>query len=53
MDEWLSNYFARISLNGWIFVFAIAVILLLGMVTVSFQTIKTAIANPTDSLKQE
>ncbi len=53
MEEWLSNYFVRISLNGWIFVFAIAVILLLAMVTVSFQTIKTAIANPTDSLKQE
>lgn len=53
MDEWLSNYFVRIILNGWIFVFANIVILLLAMVTVSFQTIKTAIANPTDSLKQK
>ena len=53
MDSWLSNYFVRISLSAWIFVFAIAVILLLAMVTVSFQTFKTAIANPTDSLKQE
>jgi putative ABC transport system permease protein len=53
MNEWLSNYFVHISLNGWIFLFAIAAILLLAMITVSFQTIKTAIANPTDSLKQE
>lgn len=53
MEQWLSNYFIRISLNVWIFVFAVAVILLLAIVTVSFQTIKSAVANPVDSLKQE
>lgn len=53
MEQWLSNYFVRITLNAWIFVFAIAVILLLAVATVSFQTIRTAIANPTDSLKHE
>ena len=53
MEQWLSNYFVRISLSVWIFVFAIAFILLLAIVTVSFQTIKSAIANPVDSLKQE
>jgi putative ABC transport system permease protein len=53
MEQWLSNYFVRITLNAWIFVFAIAMILLLAIVTVSFQTIRAAIANPTDSLKQE
>ncbi|HYI76595.1 MAG TPA: FtsX-like permease family protein, partial [Chryseolinea sp.] len=53
MEQWLSNYFVRISLNVWIFVFAVAIILLLAIVTVSFQTVKSAIANPVDSLKQE
>jgi putative ABC transport system permease protein len=53
MEQWLSNYFVRIALNVWIFVFAVAVILLLAIVTVSFETIKSAIANPVDSLKQE
>ena len=53
MEQWLSNYFVRISLNVWIFVFAVAIILLLAVVTVSFQTVKSAIANPVDSLKQE
>jgi putative ABC transport system permease protein len=53
MNEWLSNYFVRISLNAWLFVLPIAVVLVLAMITVSFQTIKTAVANPTDSLKQE
>lgn len=53
MDEWLSNYFVHISLNAWIFVLAIAVTLSLAMLVVSFQTIRAAVANPTDSLKQE
>jgi putative ABC transport system permease protein len=53
MEKWLSNYFVRISLNIWIFVFAVVIILLLAIVTVSFQTIKSAVANPVDSLKQE
>jgi putative ABC transport system permease protein len=53
MESWLSNYFVRINLSAWIFFLAVVVILLLAMVTVSFQTIKTATANPTDSLKQE
>jgi putative ABC transport system permease protein len=53
MEQWLSNYFVRISLNPWIFVFAITIILLLALVTVSFQTIRTAIANPVESLKHE
>lgn len=53
MEHWLSNYYVRISLNAWIFVFAVSVILLLAIVTVSFQTIKSTVANPVDSLKQE
>jgi putative ABC transport system permease protein len=52
-EAWLSGYYVRISLNAWVFIFAIAVILLFALVTVSFQTIKTARSNPTDSLKQE
>ena len=53
MHEWLSQYYLRISLNGWIFIFAIGVILLFALITVSFQTVRTARANPTDSLRQE
>lgn len=53
MNEWLSHYHVRIPLDGRIFVFAIALVLLLAIITVSFQTVKTAVANPTDSLKQE
>ena len=53
MKEWLSHYAVRINLNGWVFVMAVMIILLLAMVTVSYQTIRTAVANPVDSLKQE
>lgn len=53
MEEWLSDYSVRISLNVWVFLIAVAVVLLLALVTVSFQTIKTAMANPIDSLRQE
>jgi len=53
MEEWLSNYAVRINVNAWVFLIAIIAILVLAMTTVSFQTIKTATENPTNSLKQE
>lgn len=53
MDEWLSQYAVRISMNAWLFIASVGAILLLALVTVSFQTISTARANPTESLRQE
>jgi putative ABC transport system permease protein len=53
MDEWLSGYSVRVSLSPWVFVLAIMVILLLALVTVSVQTIRTAMGNPVDSLNHE
>jgi putative ABC transport system permease protein len=53
MDQWLAQYFLRISLNAWVFFFAVFVVVFLALVTVSFQTINTARANPTDSLRQD
>jgi putative ABC transport system permease protein len=53
MQAWLSNYAIHISLSAWIFIIPVVVILCIAMVTVSFQTIKAALANPTDSLKNE
>lgn len=51
--EWLSTYTTRISLNAWIFLFPVALILMIAILTVSFQTIQSAIANPVNSLKEE
>jgi putative ABC transport system permease protein len=53
ISEWLSNYEVKISLNVWVFLIPVMMILLLAMATVSFQTFKTAISNPTESLRQE
>lgn len=53
MEEWLSSYAVRISLNAWIFILAVIAILLIAIITVSFQTIRTAVANPVNSLRQE
>jgi putative ABC transport system permease protein len=53
MKQWLSSYAVRIDLNAWIFLISVGAVLLLAMVTVSVQTFKTAMANPTDSLRQE
>lgn len=53
MDNWLSHYAVRIQLSVWIFIIPVVVILSIAMLTVSFQTIRTALANPAKSLKQE
>jgi putative ABC transport system permease protein len=53
MDNWLGNYAYRIEMNWWIFVIAGTVAIVIAMVTVSFQAVKAALANPVDSLKTE
>ncbi|MEJ0057722.1 MAG: FtsX-like permease family protein [Bacteroidota bacterium] len=53
VDEWLSTYSVRIDLDVLTFIAPVIIILLMALITVSFQTIKTAIANPVEALKQE
>jgi ABC-type antimicrobial peptide transport system permease subunit len=53
MDNWLQDYAYRIEINWWIFIISGGVALLIAMLTVSFQAIKAALANPVDSLKTE
>ena len=51
--KWLQNYPYRITLDWWLFVIASLVVILVALVTVSFQAIKAAIANPVKSLRTE
>jgi putative ABC transport system permease protein len=51
--KWLENYPYRINMNAWIFLLAAVFVLLIALVTVSFQTIKAAVANPVNSLRSE
>jgi len=49
----VAGFCYRININGWIFVSAGMIALLIAMFTVSFQAIKAAIANPVKSLRTE
>ncbi|MBS1527848.1 MAG: FtsX-like permease family protein, partial [Bacteroidetes bacterium] len=53
MHKWLQNYPYRININAWIFLLAAVFVLLIALVTVSFQTIRAAVANPVNSLRSE
>ena len=53
MQSWLSGYASRISLSGWLFAVPVAAVLLITLVTISFQTVRAALANPVDSLRYE
>jgi len=53
MHNWLQNYEYRTSISLWIFIITGITALLITLVTVSFQAIKVAIANPVTSLRTE
>nr|WP_247666505.1 ABC transporter permease [Aquimarina sp. MMG015] len=53
MSSWLRDFAFRIQLNWWVFALTGIITLLVAIITLSFQTIKAAIANPTKSLKTE
>lgn len=53
MNKWLQDFTYRIHMTLWMFVATGAAALLIGLLTISFQTIKVALANPVKSLKTE
>jgi len=53
MNKWLEGFAYRIDISWWIFVIAGTAAIVIAFITVSFQAIKAAIANPVKSLKTE
>ncbi len=53
MHKWLQGFAYRANLDGWTFVLASAGALGIALLTVSFQAIKAAVANPVESLRYE
>lgn len=53
MNKWLLDFEYRINISVWVFVIAGISALLIALVTVSFQAIRAAIANPVKSLRTE
>jgi ABC-type antimicrobial peptide transport system permease subunit len=52
-NKWLQDYAYRITISWWIFAFAGILTLIIALLTVSYQSIKTARLNPVNSLKYE
>ncbi len=50
---WLQGFAYRINMNGWIFLLVGMAALLIALITVSFQAIRAALANPVKSLRTE
>jgi len=53
MNDWLEGYAYRISLSPWSFIFAAVLTLAIGLLTVIYQAVKAAVANPVESLRYE
>jgi putative ABC transport system permease protein len=53
MNKWLQDFAYRITISWWVFVVAGLAALLIALITISFQSIKAAIANPVKSLRTE
>lgn len=53
MHKWLQDFAYRINIQWWVFAAAGILALLIAFITISFQSIKAAIANPVKSLRSE
>jgi putative ABC transport system permease protein len=53
MHGWLQNYTYRAELSWWIFAVTAAGAIIITLLTVSYQSIKAALANPVKSLRSE
>ncbi|WP_394772505.1 ABC transporter permease [Mucilaginibacter sp.] len=53
MSKWLLDFAYKIQINWWVFVMAGLTAICIALFTISFQTIKAAVANPVKSLKAD
>jgi len=53
MSKWLQAFAYRVPLQWWMFALAGIAAIVIAMLTVSFQSIRAAVANPTKSIRTE
>ena len=53
MKRWLQDFAYQAPFSWWIFAVAGSLVILIALVTIGFQSVKAAIANPVDRLKAE
>lgn len=53
INKWLQNYPYRITTDWWLFASAAVLVIVVALTTISFQSVKAAMANPVKSLRTE
>lgn len=53
MGKWLENFAYRINISWWMYLAAGVIAVIIAFITVSFQAVKAAMANPVKSLRSE
>jgi len=53
MSKWLQEFAYRINIHWWVFLAAGFIAILIAFITISFRSVKAAMANPAKSLKSE
>jgi putative ABC transport system permease protein len=53
MSSWIQNFAYRIQIHWWVFALAGGAAVIIALLTVSFQAVKAALANPVNSLRSE
>jgi putative ABC transport system permease protein len=53
MNKWLQDFAYRVQIQWWVIAIAGAASIIIALITISFQSIKAAIANPVKSLRSE
>jgi len=53
MDRWLQDFAFRINISWWIYLVSGVLAIVIALITVGYQAIRAAMANPVDSLRTE
>jgi putative ABC transport system permease protein len=53
MQNWLDDFAYRTGIVIWVFILATLIAFIIAFITISFQSIKAAMANPVDAIKYE
>jgi putative ABC transport system permease protein len=53
MQTWLDDFAYRISLNIWVFLLTAAIVIVIALLSISFQAIKAVVANPMKALRTD
>ena len=53
MYQWLQDFAYKTNLSGWIFIASGVLTIVIALITISWQSIKAAVANPVDNLRSE